>query len=45
MLKKEFFLLNIDMLEMHPFSSQVFLPMSKTDFLVLVAPIDIKSLI
>ena len=30
------------MLEMHPFSSQVFLPMSENDFIVLVAPIDIK---
>ena len=41
-LKKEYFPLNIDMLEMHPLSSQVFLPMSKTDFIVLVAPIDKK---
>ena len=40
--KKRIFPLNIDMLEMHPLSSQVFLPMSNTDFLVLVAPIDIK---
>lgn len=40
--KKRIFPLNIDMLEMHPLSSQVFLPMSKTDFIVLVAPIDIK---
>ena len=27
------------MLEMHPLSSQVFLPMSNNDFIVLVAPI------
>ena len=40
--KKRIFPLNIDMLEMHPFSSQVFLPMGKTDFIVLVAPIDKK---
>ena len=40
--KKRSFPLVIDMLEMHPLSSQVFLPMSKSDFLVLVAPIDIK---
>ena len=40
--KKRIFPLNIDMLEMHPFSSQVFLPMSKIDFIVLVAPIDKK---
>ena len=40
--KKRIFPLNIDMLEMHPFSSQVFLPFSKTDFIVLVAPINKK---
>ena len=40
--KKRTFPLNIDMLEMHPLSSQVFLPMIKTDFIVLVAPINIK---
>jgi ureidoglycolate lyase len=40
--KKRIFPLNIDMLEMHPLSSQVFLPLIKTDFLVLVAPIDKK---
>ena len=39
---KRIFPLNIDMLEMHPLSSQVFLPMSKIDFIVMVAPIDIK---
>ena len=40
--KKRIFPLNIDMLEMHPLSSQVFLPMNKTDFIVLVASIDPK---
>ena len=40
--KKRIFPLNIDMLEMHPLSSQVFLPLSKTDFIVLVAPTDIR---
>ena len=40
--KKRIFPLNIDMLEMHPLSSPVFLPMSQTYFIVLVAPIDIK---
>ena len=40
--KKRIFPLNIDMLEMHPLSSQVFLPMSKCDFLVLVTPANIK---
>ena len=40
--KKRIFPLNIDMFEMHPLSSQVFLPMSNADFLILVAPIDIK---
>jgi ureidoglycolate lyase len=40
--KKRIFPLNIDMLEMHPLSSQVFLPISKTDFIVLVAPINNK---
>lgn len=39
---KKNFPLKIDMMEMHPFSSQVFLPMSETDFIVLVAPIDKK---
>ena len=37
--KKRIFPLKIDMLEMHPLSSQVFLPMSNNDFIVLVAPI------
>jgi len=37
--KRRIFPLNIDMLEMHPFSSQVFLPITKTNFLVLVSPI------
>ena len=40
--KKRIFPLKIDMLEMHPLSSQVFLPMSNTDFIVLVAPVDVK---
>ena len=40
--KKRIFPLNIDMLEMHPLSSQVFLPMSNSDFIVLVAPISPK---
>ena len=40
--KKRVFPINIDMLEMHPLSSQVFLPMNKIDFLVIVAPIDTK---
>ena len=40
--KKRIFPLDIDMLEMHPLSSQVFLPMSKADFIVLVTPVNIK---
>ena len=40
--KKRIFPLDIDMLEMHPLSSQVFLPMNKTDFLVLVTPANPK---
>jgi ureidoglycolate lyase len=40
--QKRIFPLCIDMLEMHPFSSQVFLPITKSDFLVLVAPISKK---
>jgi ureidoglycolate lyase len=40
--KKRIFPLNIDMLEMHPFSSQVFFPIIKADFIVLVAPNEIK---
>ena len=40
--KKRIFPLSIDMLEMHPLSSQVFLPLNKVDFIVLVAPSDIK---
>ena len=40
--KKRIFPLSIDMLEMHPLSSQVFLPLIKVDFIVLVAPSDIK---
>ena len=40
--KKRIFPLDIDMLEKHPLSSQVFLPMSATDFITLVTPINIK---
>ena len=40
--KKRKFPLHIDMLEMHPFSSQIFFPIDKTNFLVLVAPISDK---
>ena len=37
--KKRIFPLQINMLENHPYSSQVFLPFLKTTFLVIVAPI------
>ena len=40
--KKRNFPLKINMLENHPFSSQVFLPFNSTGFLVLVAPIGDK---
>ena len=40
--KKRIFPLQINMLENHPYSSQVFLPFANTDFLVLVAPIATK---
>ena len=40
--KKRIFPLQINMLENHPHSSQIFLPFLKTTFLVLVAPIAIK---
>ena len=40
--KKRIFPLQINMLENHPYSSQVFLPFLNTTFLVLVAPISIK---
>ena len=40
--KKRIFPLKIDMLENHPFSSQVFLPLDKTNFIALVAPISRK---
>jgi len=40
--KKRVFPINIDMLEMHPLSSQVFLPMNITDFIVLVSPVNAK---
>ena len=36
--KKRIFPLKIYMMENHPFSSQVFLPLDKTNFIVLVAP-------
>ena len=39
---KRIFPLEINMLEKHPYSSQVFLPFLNTTFLVLVAPIAIK---
>ena len=35
---KRNFPLKIDMMEMHPYSSQVFLPYGKTKFIILVAP-------
>ena len=37
--KKRNFPLEIDMLENHPFSSQTFMPLQKTSFIVVVAPI------
>tara|TARA_Y100001970_G_C13699948_1_gene586677 strand:- start:32 stop:526 length:495 start_codon:yes stop_codon:yes gene_type:complete len=37
--KKRQFPLEIDMLENHPFSSQSFIPLQKTSFIVVVAPI------
>ena len=37
--KKRQFPLEIDMLENHPFSSQAFIPLKKTTFIVIVAPI------
>ena len=40
--KKRIFPLQINMLENHPYSSQVFLPFLNTTFLVLVAPVSIK---
>ena len=39
---KRNFPLTIDMMEMHPYSSQVFLPYGRTKFIVLVAPGDEK---
>tara|TARA_B100001758_G_C17870513_1_gene333600 strand:- start:3 stop:500 length:498 start_codon:yes stop_codon:yes gene_type:complete len=36
--KKRGFPMKIDMMEKHPLGSQAFIPMDKTDFLVLVAP-------
>ena len=40
--RKRIFPLQINMLENHPYSSQIFLPFLKTTFLVLVAPIATK---
>ena len=40
--KQRIFPLQINMLENHPYSSQVFLPFLNTTFLVLVTPIAIK---
>ena len=40
--KKRIFPLQINMLENHPHSSQIFLPFLKTTFLVLVAPISTR---
>ena len=40
--KQRIYPLQINMLENHPYSSQVFLPFLNTTFLVLVAPIAIK---
>ena len=37
--KKRQFPLHINMLENHPFSSQAFIPLQKTTFIVVVAPI------
>ena len=37
--KKRIFPIKIDMLENHPFSSQTFIPLQKTKFIVVVAPI------
>ena len=37
--KKRKFPLEINMLENHPFSSQTFIPLQKTTFIVIVAPI------
>ena len=37
--KKRFFPLRIEMLENHPFSSQAFMPLKDTIFIVVVAPI------
>lgn len=32
----------VDMMERHPMSSQAFIPMTETPFLVLVAPVDVE---
>ena len=40
--KKRHFPLEINMLENHPYSSQTFIPLQKTNFIVVVAPIGSK---
>ena len=40
--KKRIFPLKIDMLENHPFSSQVFLPLGNHPFIVVVCPVSEK---
>ena len=40
--KKRLFPLKIDMLENHPFSSQIFLPLGYHDFIVIACPVSIK---
>ena len=39
---KRIFPLEIDMLENHPLSSQAFIPLQKTNFIVVVAPVSNK---
>ena len=39
---KRIFPLEINMLENHPFSSQAFIPLQKTNFIVVVAPVSEK---
>ena len=39
--KKRIFPLEINMLEKHPLSSQAFIPLQKTSFIVVVAPIEV----
>ena len=40
--KKRIFPLKIDMLENHPFSSQVFLPLGNHPFIVIACPVSVK---